>query len=217
MGPGRRRGRGTARKALASAGLLRGDQRGDDAPWDGDAAAELAEPGRGADHDTEPASPDVPPAGGHVNAGKLIAAQLPERLRSGYAGQRGDDGSHRGKPPRRDHPLRGGERVHDPQSRRCGVSAIGESEAMTLELSSGARSPCGADLQGLQPQLGLALCTSSRQEVLCAADRLGHGAGRGRGTRAGWSRPPSSAPRLSSTAAGAAPPGPGCGSRARPC
>ena len=74
MGPGRRRGRGTARSALAAAGLLRGDQRGDDAPWDGDAAAELTEPRRGADDDTEPASADVPAAGGHVNARELVAA-----------------------------------------------------------------------------------------------------------------------------------------------
>ena len=65
---------------------------------------------------------------------ELVAAQLPERLRSGYAGLRGDDGPHRGKPLRRDRPLRRGERVHDPQSRRCGISAISESEAMSPEL-----------------------------------------------------------------------------------
>ena len=58
---------------------------GDDAPWDGDAAVELAESWCGADDDTEPASADVPAAGGYVNAGELVAAQLPERLWSGYA------------------------------------------------------------------------------------------------------------------------------------
>ena len=47
---------------------LRGDQRGDNAPQEGDAAAELAQSRRGADDDTEPASADVPAAGGHVNA-----------------------------------------------------------------------------------------------------------------------------------------------------
>ena len=57
-GPGertRRRGQGNARSALAVVGLLRGDQRRDDAPGDSDAAAELAEPRRGADDDPEPA------------------------------------------------------------------------------------------------------------------------------------------------------------------
>jgi hypothetical protein len=136
MGPGRCRGRGAARRVLVAAGLLSGDQRGDDAPWDGDAAAERAESWRGADNDTEPASADVPPP--VATSTPVVAAQLPERLRGGYAGERGDDGSHRGKPPRRDRLLRGGERVHDPQSRRCGASAVSESEAMTLELSSGA-------------------------------------------------------------------------------
>jgi hypothetical protein len=52
---------------LAAVGLLRGDQRGDNAPRDSDAAAELAGSRRGADDDTEPASADVPAAGGHVN------------------------------------------------------------------------------------------------------------------------------------------------------
>jgi hypothetical protein len=95
-------------------------------------------PSRGADDDTEPARTDVPGVGGYVNAQELVTAQLPERLRSGYAGERGDTGSRRGKPPRHDRFLRGGQRVHDPQSRRCDVSAISESEAMTLKLSSGA-------------------------------------------------------------------------------
>jgi hypothetical protein len=108
---------------LGTVGLLRGDQRGNDAPRDGNAAAELAESRRGADDDTEPAGPDIPAAGGHVNARELVAAQLGERLRSGDVGQRGDDGPRRGKPPRRDRPLCGGERVHDPLSRRCGISA----------------------------------------------------------------------------------------------
>jgi hypothetical protein len=36
---------------------------------------------------------------------ELVAAQLGERLRSGYAGERGDDGPHLGKPPRRDSPA----------------------------------------------------------------------------------------------------------------
>src|SRR5262249_16281298 len=116
MEPGQRRGQGTARSALAAAGLLRGDQRGDDAPRDSDAAAELAESWRGADDDTEPASADVPAAGRYVNDRELMAEKLGERLRSGYAGKRDDDGSHRSKPPRRDHPLRRGERVHDPPS-----------------------------------------------------------------------------------------------------
>ena len=61
---------------LAAVGPLRCDLRGDDAPGDGDTAAELAEPRRGADDDTEPAGADVPAAGGHVNAGELVAAQL---------------------------------------------------------------------------------------------------------------------------------------------
>src|SRR5208282_2598997 len=77
----------------------------------------------------------VPGAGGYVNARELVAAQLPERLWSGYIGERGDAGSHRGKPPRCDRLLCGGERVHDPESRRCGVSAINEFEAKALELS----------------------------------------------------------------------------------
>ena len=59
------------RKALAAAGLLSGDQRCDDAPWDGDAAAEHAEPWRGADDDAEPASADVPPP---------LATSTPESL-----------------------------------------------------------------------------------------------------------------------------------------
>jgi len=108
-----------AGESLAPARLLRGDQRGDNAPRDGDAAAaELAEPRRSADDDAEPASADVPAAGGHVNTQELVAAQLGKRLRSGYAGQRDDDGPGRGKPPRRDRPLRRGERVHYPESRR---------------------------------------------------------------------------------------------------
>src|SRR6266568_2338808 len=74
---------------------------------------------------------------------EFVAAQLPERLRGGYADQRGDDGPHRGKPPRCDRLLRGGERGHDPQSRRCGVSTISESEAMAPELS-GERSTTGS-------------------------------------------------------------------------
>jgi len=86
-------------KRVSSRGLLRGDQRGDDAPRDGDAAADLTEPWRGADDDGEPASADVPAAGGHVNAPELVAAELGERLRSGYAGERGissmDPGPHR--------------------------------------------------------------------------------------------------------------------------
>ena len=92
----------------------------------------------------------VPAAGGHVNARELVTAQLPERLRSGYAGQRGDDGPRRGKPPRRDRLLRGGERGHDPQSRSCGVSAISESEVMALELA-GERSALAAWAHGPGP------------------------------------------------------------------
>jgi hypothetical protein len=114
--------------------LLHCDLRCDDPPRDGDAAAELAESRRGADDDTEPASADVPAAGGHVNAREFVAAQLPERLRSGYVGEHGDDGPHRGKPPRRDRLLCGRERVHDPESRRYGVSAISEFEARALGL-----------------------------------------------------------------------------------
>jgi hypothetical protein len=57
-----------------TAELLHCDLRCDDAPRDDDAAAELAESRRGADDDTEPASADVPAAGGHVNARELIAA-----------------------------------------------------------------------------------------------------------------------------------------------
>jgi hypothetical protein len=79
---------------------------------------------------------------------ELVAAQLPERLRSGYAGQRGDDGPHRGKPPRRDRLLRGRERVHDPESRRRGASAISEAEAMSLELLSKARIDCRHQRRG---------------------------------------------------------------------
>ena len=63
------------------------------------------------------------------------SSTLPERLRSGYSGERGDAGSHRGKPPRCDRLLCGGERVHDPESRRCGVSAINEFEEKALELA----------------------------------------------------------------------------------
>ena len=66
-------------EALAAAELLHCDLRCDDAPWDGDATAELAESRRGADDDTEPASADVPAAGGHVNARELVAAHLPAR------------------------------------------------------------------------------------------------------------------------------------------
>ena len=57
----------------------------------------------------------------------------------------GDDGLHRGKPPRCDRLLCGGERVHDPESRRCGVSAINEFEAKALELpgEAAALSPRG--------------------------------------------------------------------------
>jgi hypothetical protein len=124
---------------LAAVGLLHGDQRSDDAPWNGDAAAELAEPRRGADDDTEPASTDIPAAADHVDVRELVAAQLPERLRSGYADQRGDGGPHRGKPPRRDRLFRRCQRVHDPESRRRGASAISESEAMPLELLIEAR------------------------------------------------------------------------------
>ena len=132
---------------MSAAGLLRDDLRREGAPWNGDAATELAEPWRGADDDAEPAGADVPAAGGHVNTRELVTAQLPERLRSGYACEADDDRFHRGKPPRRDRPLRGGERVHDPQSRRCDVSAISESEAMALELS-GERSALAAQAHG---------------------------------------------------------------------
>jgi hypothetical protein len=80
-------------------------------------------------------SANVPAAGGHVNARELIAAQLPDRLRSGYAGQRGDDGPRRGKPSGRDRPLRRRQRVHDPESRRYGVGAISESPAWCVMLA----------------------------------------------------------------------------------
>ena len=131
VGTGRRRGRGTVGSALAVAALLRGD----DAPWNGDAAIEHIESWRGADDDTEPASANVPGVGGYVNARELVAAQLPERLWGGYTSERGDAGSHCGKPPRCDRLLCGGERVHDPESRKCGVSAINEFEAKAVELS----------------------------------------------------------------------------------
>jgi hypothetical protein len=75
---------------LAAVGPLCRDLRCDDAPGDGDAAAGLAEPRRGADDDTEPAGADVPAAGGHVHARELVAAHLGERLRGGYAGERGE-------------------------------------------------------------------------------------------------------------------------------
>jgi len=57
-----------------------------------------------------------------------------ERLRGGYPGERRDDGSHRGKSPRRDRLLGGRKRVHDSESRTCGVSTISKSEAMALDL-----------------------------------------------------------------------------------
>jgi hypothetical protein len=155
VGPGRRRGRGTAGSALAAAALLRGDLRCDDAPWNGDAAIEHTESWRGADDDTEPASANVPGAGGYVNARELVAAQLPERLWSGYTGERGDAGSHRGKPPRCDRLLCGGERVHDPESRRCGVSAINEFEAKALELPGEAERSRHA---GSRPGRGTQVC-----------------------------------------------------------
>ena len=121
---------------------MRDDLRCDDASWDGDAAVEHTESWRGAEDDTEPASAAGTAADGYVNAREFVAAQLPERLRSGYVGERGNNGPHRGKPPRRDRPLRGGERVHDPQSRRCGVNAISGREAMALGLPGGAECSC---------------------------------------------------------------------------
>lgn len=153
--PGRRRGRGTAGSALAAAALLHGDLRCDDGPWNGDAAIEHTESWRGADDDTEPASANVPGAGGYVNARELVAAQLPERLWSGYSGERGDAGSHRGKPPRCDRLRCGGERVHDPESRRCGVSAINEFEEKALELSGEAERSRHA---GSRPGRGTQVC-----------------------------------------------------------
>ena len=96
------------------------DLRCDDAPWDGDAAVEHTESWRGADDDAEPASADVQPS---------VATSTPEsssrhscQNASGAAmpASAATTGSHRGKPPRRDRLLYGGERVHDPGSRRCG-------------------------------------------------------------------------------------------------
>src|SRR5205823_1849945 len=69
---------------VLAAGLLHCDLHGDDPPWDGNAAAELAEPWRGADHDTEPASTDISAADGYFNARELVTAQLPEGLQRGY-------------------------------------------------------------------------------------------------------------------------------------
>src|SRR5207248_10879124 len=77
---------------------------------------------------------DISAADGYFNARELVTAQLPEGLRSGYGRERGDGGPHRGKPPRRNRRLRGGERVHALQSRRCGASAINEFEARVPEL-----------------------------------------------------------------------------------
>jgi hypothetical protein len=60
--------------------LARRDLGGDYAPRDRFAAWQLPRPRRGPDNDTEPAAADIPAAGADLDAGELIAAQLPQVL-----------------------------------------------------------------------------------------------------------------------------------------
>jgi hypothetical protein len=63
-----------------AAAFARCDLGSDHTPWDRLAASQLTEPRRGPDDYTEPAAADIPAPGADVDAGELIAAQLPQVL-----------------------------------------------------------------------------------------------------------------------------------------
>jgi hypothetical protein len=63
-----------------AAAFARCDLGGDHTPWDRLAASQLPEPRRGPDDYTEPAAADIPAPGADVDAGELIAVQLPQVL-----------------------------------------------------------------------------------------------------------------------------------------
>jgi hypothetical protein len=63
-----------------AAAFARCDLGGDHTPWHRLAASQLPEPRRGPDDYIEPAAADIPAPGADVDAGELIAAQLPQVL-----------------------------------------------------------------------------------------------------------------------------------------
>jgi hypothetical protein len=63
-----------------AAAFARCDLGGDHAPGDRLAASQLSGPRRGPDDHAEPAAADIPAADADVDAGELLAAQLPQVL-----------------------------------------------------------------------------------------------------------------------------------------
>ncbi len=88
------------------------DLGGDHAPWDGLAAGQLPGPGRGPDHDAEPAATDIPAVDTDLDSGELIAAQLPQVLVMHDASDGSQMGSCSGEPPRGNQDLSRGEDAH---------------------------------------------------------------------------------------------------------
>ncbi len=95
------------------------DLGGDHAPGDRLAASQLPGPGRGRDDDAEPAAADIPAIDADVDAGELIAAQLPQILGMGDASHGSQVGPCSRKPPRSDQYLGRGQDAHHASMSTC--------------------------------------------------------------------------------------------------
>jgi hypothetical protein len=85
---------------------------GDHAPGDRLAASQLPEPRRGPDDHAEPAAADIPAINADVNAGELIAAQLPQILAMHDASDGSQVRSCSREPPRGNQYLGRGQHAH---------------------------------------------------------------------------------------------------------
>ena len=104
-----------------AAAFARCDLGGDHPPWDCLAASQLPEPRRGPDHYAEPAAADIPAVGADVEAGELIAAQLPQVLVMHDASYGSQVRSCSREPPRGNQDLGRGQDAHYGRMGTCGA------------------------------------------------------------------------------------------------
>ena len=102
-----------------AAAFARCELGGDHPPWDRLTAPQLPGPRRGPDDHAEPAAADVPAVDADVDAGELIAAQLPEVLVMHDARDGSQVGSCSREPPRGNQYLSRGEDAHHHSMGTC--------------------------------------------------------------------------------------------------
>ena len=107
-----RRSRPDSLWSARAAAVARRDLGGDHAPGDRLAASQDPEPRSGPDDNAEPAAADIPAVNVDVDAGELIAAQLPQILAMHDPGHGSQVRPRSRQPPRGNQDLGRGQHAH---------------------------------------------------------------------------------------------------------